>query len=314
MRSPFLAALLLTVSILAAEPPFTIAKARDVRARLVSHAEEYLGIPYAYGGATAAGFDCSGLVYRVYRDILGFGVPRTTLALSSVAEPVSREKLQPGDLVFFDTTDKLAHVGIFAGDGSFIHSASEGSQTGVIQSSLTEPYWSRTYAAAGRLISPAGYLGLILGIGAGPLMGPDRLARGLAGEFAIAVPLHGYEIGLQTTPSWDATLGVVRIPLQISVGLDRRLRFFAGPSLTLGTPTLAVARGSRGYEPSGGLIANAGLAWAPLEFRMGGSTWRLVCELSYDRYVTKGIVIDDAGSDAVARIHAGLFVETRIPL
>jgi hypothetical protein len=299
---------------LGAEAPLSVARARDMRGKLVADAEKYIGIPYVFGGSDTKGFDCSGLVYRVYRDVLGLGVPRTTKTLYAFAELVEKSKLQPGDLVFFDTTDKLAHVGIFAGDGTFIHAASEGQTTGVTRSSLSDPYWIRTYAGAGRLITPAGYLGFILGIGGGPLFGADTFARGAESTVTLSWPVAGLEPGLQIAPAWDASLGVVRVPLQLSLGLDRHLRFFAGPSFTIGSPQLSEAGGTRSYKAEGGLLGSAGLAWAPFDFKVLGQVWRLVGILTYDRYVADGGAPADAGRDATASIHAGLFLETRIIL
>jgi hypothetical protein len=130
----------------------------------------------------------------------------------------------------------------------------------------------------------------------------------------LVLPFYGFEIGVQTSPSWDAALGVIRLPLQLSFGLDRRLRFFAGPALTIGNPSLLLAGVTRVYEASGGLIASAGLTWAPFDFKVGSMTWRLVGQITYDRYVAADSMIADAGSDSIARVHAGVFVETRLPL
>ncbi len=294
---------------LAAEAPLSIARAKDMRNKLVADAEKYLGIPYVFGGSDSKGFDCSGLVYRVYRDTLGLAVPRTTKTLFAFAETLESTKLQPGDLVFFDTTDRLAHVGIFVGEREFIHAASEGQVTGVIRSSLDEPYWRRTYAGSGRLITPAGYLGFILGFGGGPLFGADTIARGLAGTLTLAFPIGGFEPGVQVMPAWDASLGVLRLPLQLSLGIDRHLRFFAGPAFTLGAPQLSP---TRKYEAQGSFLASAGLAWAPFDFKAAGLDWRLVGMLSYDRYVAVGNA--DNSLDVTTGVHAGLLLEARMLL
>jgi probable lipoprotein NlpC len=144
----------------APEAPFLIAKARDGRFRLVRDAELLLGSPYRYGGLDSKGFDCSGLVWRVYKEALGLEVPRTTRSLHELAQPLDLAELEPGDLVFFNTTARLSHVGLFVGSGEFIHAASEGSRRGVIRSSLDEPYWQKRLAGAGRLIAPQRSWGL----------------------------------------------------------------------------------------------------------------------------------------------------------
>jgi len=308
----FLVGLSATGLSLQAEAPYTIAKARDVRARLVLDAENYLGVPYLFGGDDSKGLDCSGLVYRVFKDVLGFGVPRTAKTLYDFSERIDREKLEPADLVFFDTTGPLAHVGIYAGDGMFISAASDGPHTGVIESSLDDPYWSRTFEGGGRLVSPAGYLGLLLGLGGGPLIGADNLGRGFGLSADLSWPIRGIEPGIRVAPSWDVSLWVVRLPFQLSLGIDRRLSFFAGPSLTLGRPRLATSTGERSYEPSGGILGSAGVSWAPVEFKLGGGDYRLVGTLDWNRYVASSGQAADTQSDLAASLRFGLYVESRI--
>lgn len=310
------AALLLLAALpalgLAAEAPLAVAKARDLRSRLVSDAETYLGVPYLYGGLDSKGIDCSGLVYRVYKDVLGLGVPRTTKTLYDFAEKVNRESLQPGDLVFFDTTGPLAHVGIFEGEGVFIHAASEGPKTGVIKSSLAEPYWTKAYAGGGRLVSPAGYLGLLLSLGGGPLLGADNLGRGFGLSATLAWPVLGIEPGIQLAPSWDVSLGVFRLPIQLSLAIDRHLRFYAGPALTLGEPRLYGSTAARSYEAGGGILGSAGLAWSPFSFRAGNEDWHLVGTLDWNRYVAASGQSADTQADLAASLRIGIYLETRI--
>jgi len=295
-----------------AEAPLTVAKARDIRSRIVSDAESYLGVPYEYGGISTKGIDCSGLVYRVFKDVLGLGVPRTTKTLYDFSERVNRERLEPGDLVFFNTTGPLAHVGIYAGDDIFINAASEGQRTGVIKSSLDDPYWAEAYAGGGRLITPAGYLGLLLGLGGGPLFGADNLGRGFGLSANLVYPIWGVEPGIQVAPSWDVSLGVFRLPFQLSFGIDRHLRFYAGPVFTLGQPRLSVSSGTRSYTAEGGVLGSAGIAWAPFEFKLGQDDWRLVGTLDWNRYVAAAGQPTDTQSDLAASLRFGLYLESRI--
>ena len=131
--------------------------AADARARLISAAESYLGTPYRYGGLDSKGIDCSGLIYVSFRDGLRVTVPRTAERLYTWTERIATEELQPGDLVFFVTDgSSVSHVGIFIGNGQFIHSASDGPKTGVMYSRLDESYWHRTYKGAGRALPKDG--------------------------------------------------------------------------------------------------------------------------------------------------------------
>lgn len=107
-----------------------------------------IGAPYRYGGASPRGFDCSGLVYYAYRKA-GIHVPRTTRALLRNALHVSPGQLQPGDLVFFKLDRRpVSHVGIYTGNGRFIHAPSGGKR--VSATAMNDPYWQARFIAAGR--------------------------------------------------------------------------------------------------------------------------------------------------------------------
>ena len=107
-----------------------------------------LGTPYRYGGSTPRGFDCSGLVYFAYYKA-GIQIPRSTRAQYRHARPVALKNLKPGDLVFFRIAYRsVSHVGIYAGNGRFIHAPSRGRV--VSYDSLNDPYWKKRLVAAGR--------------------------------------------------------------------------------------------------------------------------------------------------------------------
>ena len=117
----------------------------------VSIAYQYLGVPYVYGGASPSGFDCSGFTMYVYSQ-LGVSLPHGATPQLNYGASVSRSDLQPGDLVFFsDYGYAASHVGIYVGDGQFIH-ASSSSSNGycVCVSSLTSGYYDSHYAGARR--------------------------------------------------------------------------------------------------------------------------------------------------------------------
>ncbi|MFK8053298.1 MAG: C40 family peptidase [Woeseiaceae bacterium] len=112
-------------------------------------AQEQMGVPYQYGGATPGGFDCSGLVFYAY-DQAGVRVPRTTGSLWSHAQPVARHQLQPGDVLFFNFDGKPSHVGLYLGDDYFVHAPSTGRQ--VSRASLKSPFYAERLIRGGRLI------------------------------------------------------------------------------------------------------------------------------------------------------------------
>lgn len=126
------------------------------RKKMMDYCVTFMGTPYLYGGNTRDGIDCSGLIVEVARDMLGVYLPRTSLAQSKYVEQISRDDLQPGDLVFFITHGKVvSHVGFYIGDNQFIHAASAGEPNGVIISSLSERYWSARFTKAGRFLPTA---------------------------------------------------------------------------------------------------------------------------------------------------------------
>ena len=116
--------------------------------RLLNIAMRFGGVPYVWGGETPAGFDCSGFVQYVFRQI-GINLPRTADVQYELGRKVLQSELQPGDLVFFETYEPGAsHNGIYVGDGNFIGA---NSGTGVAVASLASPYWSTRYLGARRL-------------------------------------------------------------------------------------------------------------------------------------------------------------------
>lgn len=106
-----------------------------------------IGAPYRWGGATPAGFDCSGLVYYTYRKA-GLEVPRTSQQQFHAAQPVPIGSVEPGDLVFFGQRGRISHVGIYIGDERFIHAPESGRTVTV--ASLSDGYYRARFAGAGR--------------------------------------------------------------------------------------------------------------------------------------------------------------------
>jgi cell wall-associated NlpC family hydrolase len=111
--------------------------------RAVDLAMQYRGAPYRWGGEAPSGFDCSGFVRYVYAQV-GVSLPHNAATQYQYGTSVSRDNLEPGDLVFFD---RLRHNGIYIGDGRFIHARQTGKYVGI--GSLDDD-WYRTHWVGGR--------------------------------------------------------------------------------------------------------------------------------------------------------------------
>jgi cell wall-associated NlpC family hydrolase len=117
-------------------------------AEIVRLARAELGTPYVYGGETPRGFDCSGLVYYVFRHA-GVSVPRSANQQLYASHSVTYRDMQPGDLVFFEIAgDAQMHVGIYVGNGRFVHAPQSGQP--VSYARLDNPYWKARFVAVGR--------------------------------------------------------------------------------------------------------------------------------------------------------------------
>ncbi len=111
-----------------------------------------VGTPYRYGGNTPdSGFDCSGLVTYVYREMVDLKLPRTSRDLAAVQGPkIDPQRLAAGDLVFFGNRGNVFHVGIYVGEGRFVHAPSTGGT--VRLDSLGGSYWKDHYTGAKRVL------------------------------------------------------------------------------------------------------------------------------------------------------------------
>lgn len=118
---------------------------------LTDYALSLKGTPYRYGGTSPDnGFDCSGFVGHVFKHSLGKSLPRSSDDISRVGVAQKSAMLRPGDLVFYNTLNRtFSHVGIYVGNGQFIHSPSSGKTVSIVN--MNEPYWRKRYNGARRI-------------------------------------------------------------------------------------------------------------------------------------------------------------------
>ena len=123
----------------------------DKASELVVTALGFLGVPYQRGGNTfETGFDCSGFVRAMFEQTVGLVLPRKAEQQAAATEQIKKSELQPGDLVFFNTLRRtFSHVGIYVGEGKFIHSPRAGSEVRV--EDMEKSYWSRRFDGARRV-------------------------------------------------------------------------------------------------------------------------------------------------------------------
>ncbi|MBA2963220.1 MULTISPECIES: C40 family peptidase [Ramlibacter] len=124
----------------------------DTTSELVVTAMGFMGVPYRRGGISAeTGFDCSGFVKAMYEQTVGLILPRRANEQAAATQAIDKKDLQPGDLVFFNTMRRaFSHVGIYVGDGKFIHSPKPGAEVRV--EDMGVGYWKRRFDGARRVL------------------------------------------------------------------------------------------------------------------------------------------------------------------
>ena len=122
----------------------------DVKTRLMDQYASWKGVRYRMGGSTKSGIDCSGFVQRTFREQFGLELPRSTSEQQDTGKEITRSKLRTGDLVLFRAGSTGRHVGIYIGNNQFVHASTS---SGVMISSMNEPYWKKRYNEARRVLS-----------------------------------------------------------------------------------------------------------------------------------------------------------------
>jgi nlpC/P60 family protein len=116
---------------------------------LMLHSMGLVGTPYRWGGSSiATGFDCSGMIQFVYKNALGVSLPRTARDMAAASRKIPDNQLKAGDLVFFNTggSSQYSHVGLYIGNGEFIHAPSSGKT--IKTEKLSSPYYAKHYLGA----------------------------------------------------------------------------------------------------------------------------------------------------------------------
>jgi probable lipoprotein NlpC len=319
-------------------PDESIQAYTDARNKVINDAAKYENTPYRYGGITPKGLDCSGLIFLSFKDALGVNLPRSASGLYSWAEKVSFDKAQPGDLLFFktDASGNITHVALYLGGRKFIHSASEGPNTGVIYSTLDEQYWARSYAGAGRAFPEAPstaypentikeqrktsaknasggnfYLSASLAPTWNSFLKGENFFRGFSSHLGAGVNASLLNtqmiLGLELRPEYDRALGVFRLPVTLSWGLNEKIRIFGGPSFSFGDASIMTEKGVRNYSGGTSWFGALGITAAPFIFKTSHGNFAPYFEAAWQNYYSK-----DSTANLNADISASLRLSTGI--
>jgi len=321
----------------------------DARNKVITAAKRYLNSPYRYGGMTASGMDCSGFICLSFKDAIGVTLPRSASGLYSWVEKIPLERAQPGDLLFFktDNTGSITHVALYLGDRRFIHSTSAGPNTGVIYSTFDESYWTRTFVGAGRAFPeiPSGF-----GSGNSAMAGAEKetpssadassgggrfllgaafaptwngflkdgdLIRGFTSQLRLGVDVSSFGrqmiFGLEIRPEYDGALGVFRLPITFSLGLDDQIRIFAGPVISFGNASLSTGKGERSYSGGTSWLGTAGITAAPFIYKSSRGEFAPYLEIAWQSYFSNNQAFDlNADFSAGFRFSTGIRWTTQI--
>lgn len=129
------------------------APASDRLQNMLIHAISLIGVKYKFSGSSAqSGFDCSGFVRHVFAESVALELPRSSYAMGRVGLKVNTDDLRPGDLVFYNTLHRaFSHVGIYLGEGRFVHAPSRGKSVEIVD--MSDSYWRKRFNGARRLVT-----------------------------------------------------------------------------------------------------------------------------------------------------------------
>ncbi|HHQ6632649.1 TPA: NlpC/P60 family protein [Serratia fonticola] len=116
--------------------------------KILSHYDRWEGVRYKFGGNSRKGIDCSAYMQRVFQDEFAVSLPRSTGEQMKLGSRVAKSQLHTGDLVFFKTSSRQRHVGVYIGEGEFVHASTS---MGVTVSNLDNQYWGARYELARRI-------------------------------------------------------------------------------------------------------------------------------------------------------------------
>ncbi len=320
----------------------TTAEALLAREKFVAEAKKYVGCPYQLGATGPDSFDCSGLVYFVAKESIGKQLPRTAKALYSYCRVVPDSKKEIGDLLFFKTNNSgaaVTHVGIYIGNNQFISAISDGDNTGVIISSLNQPYWKPKYVACGQFIKATkGKLndddfeeevvkadndGIEISMSK---FDPDAVVvdgslycdwslitpnsfminwRGLdltANVRYTKVPLQP---GVGTALRYNYGLGLIQIPIFLSVTMNDYVRFYAGPVISFGNGSMVSTGETVSPSVFPGIL---GASFATPSVKVSKAKIQMVQDISYTVFNKP----DNSALSFVDSVAAGLVLYTGV--
>ena len=308
-------------------------EAGELRKTFVEYGKKYIGCPYVSGATGPVSFDCSGFVYAVSRESIGYQIPRIVKNIYKFCTIIDESQREPGDLVFFKTTSSQepSHIGIYIGNGQFLHCASDGPNTGVILSSLNENYWKTRYYKTGRFLPSSNspeQTGVLASTektsssstnSSGSFMSKIVLEgifsadwnfytaenfrlnfRGLTASLAAIYNGKGMMPGIATMFRWDCGTNIIQIPITLTLSMTEFFKIFAGPVITVGTPVIPSSQLEE-IKPSffPGII---GICWNTPSFAVGKFNLSFAQDIHYTVFNSQ----DGTGLSPINSVVSGL--------